>query len=159
MSFHLITGDAPFPGSERAVYTPLIKKPGVHYYTLSLDHITVDKTTVAVTPVRCVEEKKVKLAHKEACITTHAVSGPHHSGQDDNGGDTVVLCLGEREREYVREREVCCTHAHRHTLMTSKPIHITSHPPTGHLRKRLWLSVGQWHDLHLPPHSCFQFLL
>jgi hypothetical protein len=34
------------------LYTPLVKKPGVHYYTLSLAKVTVNGKQVAVEPVR-----------------------------------------------------------------------------------------------------------
>jgi len=46
------TGDVNFEGSDKMVYTPLLRKPGVHYYTVSLDLITVGGKDVNVPSVR-----------------------------------------------------------------------------------------------------------
>ncbi|KAF5836020.1 aspartic peptidase domain-containing protein [Dunaliella salina] len=44
----MLLGDVSFPGSEDMVYTPLLKRSSVHYYTLILNEITVGNKLVEV---------------------------------------------------------------------------------------------------------------
>mmetsp|Transcript_22652 Transcript_22652/g.62543 ORF Transcript_22652/g.62543 Transcript_22652/m.62543 type:complete len:640 (-) Transcript_22652:415-2334(-) len=44
----MLLGDVSFPGSEDMVYTPLLRRSSVHYYTLTLNEITVGNKPVEV---------------------------------------------------------------------------------------------------------------